>query len=175
MALTLTQPRTKTAAQLATEEREGHAAASRLLYGTAPASQAKPSVRVTSTASSGSLQRKTPSPTLRTGVNMAQQNPKYGEEMADSPLPQWVVDALVDAGKGYLVRGGVSSTPTFEEGAEIDVMSQAEAKQYAGRRRRRRRRLLTSSDKSDIAFLHGQLGSGQLGRAAISALLSRRC
>lgn len=42
------------------------------------------------------------------------------------------------------------------------------------RKRRRRRRLLTAQDKADIAFLHGQLGSGQLGRAAISALLSRR-
>lgn len=42
------------------------------------------------------------------------------------------------------------------------------------RARRRRRRLLTATDKADIAFIVGQLGSGQLGRAAISALLSRR-
>jgi hypothetical protein len=41
--------------------------------------------------------------------------------------------------------------------------------------RRRRRRLLTCGDKADIAFLHGQLGGGALGRAAISSLLSRRC
>ncbi len=41
--------------------------------------------------------------------------------------------------------------------------------------RRRRRKLLTCGDKADIAFLHGQLGGGQLGRAAISALLARRC
>lgn len=45
---------------------------------------------------------------------------------------------------------------------------------YSGRRRRRRRRLLSAQDKADIAFLHGQLGSGQLGKAAISAVLSRR-
>lgn len=45
---------------------------------------------------------------------------------------------------------------------------------YSGRRRRRRR-LLTCSDKADIAYLVGQLGQGQLGKAAISALLSRRC
>lgn len=45
----------------------------------------------------------------------------------------------------------------------------------AGRKRRRRRRLLTCSDKADIAYLVGQLGQGQLGKAAISALLSRRC
>lgn len=44
-----------------------------------------------------------------------------------------------------------------------------------GTRRRRRRRLLTCSDKADIAYLVGQLGQGQLGKAAISALLSRRC
>lgn len=44
-----------------------------------------------------------------------------------------------------------------------------------GRRRRRRRRLLTAQDKSDIAFLIGQLGKGQAGQAAISTLLSRRC
>lgn len=42
-------------------------------------------------------------------------------------------------------------------------------------KRNRRKRLLTCSDKSDIAFLHGQLGSGALGKAAISSLLSRRC
>lgn len=42
-------------------------------------------------------------------------------------------------------------------------------------KRHRRKRLLTCGDKSDIAFLHGQLGSGALGKAAISALLSRRC
>lgn len=41
------------------------------------------------------------------------------------------------------------------------------------KRRRRRKRMLTCSDKSDIAFLRGQLGGGELGRAAITALLSR--
>lgn len=41
-------------------------------------------------------------------------------------------------------------------------------------KQRRRRRLLTASDKADVAFLIGQLGQGQMGRAAISALLSRR-
>jgi len=47
--------------------------------------------------------------------------------------------------------------------------------QLVKKSRRRRRRLLTCGDKADIAFLHGQLGGGQLGRAAISSLLSRRC
>lgn len=59
-------------------------------------------------------------------------------------------------------------TPSGPTHAELGMVPQR-------RRRRRRRKLLTCSDKADIAFLHGQLGSGQLGRAAISALLSRRC
>lgn len=42
------------------------------------------------------------------------------------------------------------------------------------RRRRRRRKLLTASDRGDIAFLVGTL-TGATQRAAISAILSRRC
>jgi hypothetical protein len=42
------------------------------------------------------------------------------------------------------------------------------------KKRRRRRRMLTASDKADIAFLRGNLGGGELGRAAITAVLSRR-
>jgi len=41
-------------------------------------------------------------------------------------------------------------------------------------KRHRRKKLLTMSDKADIAFLRGTLGGGELGRAAITALLSRR-
>lgn len=41
-------------------------------------------------------------------------------------------------------------------------------------RRHRRRRLLTAQDKADIAFLRGTLGGGELGRAAITAALTRR-
>jgi len=41
------------------------------------------------------------------------------------------------------------------------------------KRRRRRKRLLTCGDKSDIAFLTGTLGKGQMGQTAVSALLSR--
>lgn len=40
--------------------------------------------------------------------------------------------------------------------------------------RRRRRQLLTASDKNDITFLRGTLGGGELGKAAITALLTRR-
>ncbi len=72
----------------------------------------------------------------------------------------------------------------FPPGADMNILSEAEAKALGlelvngiprPKRKRRRRRLLTCSDKADIAFLHGQLGGGQLGRAAISGLLSRRC
>ena len=41
------------------------------------------------------------------------------------------------------------------------------------KRRRRRKRLLSCQDKADIAFLRGQLGGGEMGRTAISSLLSR--
>lgn len=82
-------------------------------------------------------------------------------------------------------RTGGSSTATeggmFEEGADIEILSEAQARAMGlpmgngQRRRRRRRKLLTCGDKADIAFLHGNLGGGQLGRSAISAVLSRRC
>jgi len=61
---------------------------------------------------------------------------------------------------------------TFPEGADIQIDPTIGP---ARRTRRRRRKLLTCSDKADIAFLYGQLGGGQLGKAAISSLLSRRC
>lgn len=75
-----------------------------------------------------------------------------------------------------------SSTATegsmFPEGENIEILSQSQARALGitnGHRRRRRRKLLTCGDKADIAFLHGNLGGGQLGRSAISAVLSRRC
>lgn len=66
----------------------------------------------------------------------------------------------------------------FAEGENFEILSQAQAQAMGltnGRKRRRRRKLLTCGDKADIAFLHGNLGGGQLGRSAISAVLSRRC
>ncbi len=68
----------------------------------------------------------------------------------------------------------------FPEGADMQILSEEEARRLGlnGRNcrpRRRRRKLLTCGDKADIAFLHGNLGGGQLGRSAISAVLSRRC
>ncbi len=79
---------------------------------------------------------------------------------------------------GYVVRqvfstatGGANNVTgaTFPEGANIEIVPGLK------KNRRRRRKLLTCGDKADIAFLYGQLGGGQLGRAAISSLLSRRC
>lgn len=43
------------------------------------------------------------------------------------------------------------------------------------KKRRRRRRMLTCSDKADIAFLRGTLGGGELGKSAITAMLTSRC
>ncbi len=39
--------------------------------------------------------------------------------------------------------------------------------------RSRRKRLLTCQDKADIAFVTGTLGKGEMGKTAISSLLSR--
>ena len=110
-------------------------------------------------------------------------------------VPQWVEDAIMGTASGRAQRAGagpiqyrsVSGTgvpggvqPNFEYftspngGYEI-TGSGPGGSPYRGRRRRRRRKLLTCSDKADIAFLHGQLGGGALGRSAISSLLSRRC
>jgi len=96
-----------------------------------------------------------------------------------------VIKTVAGAALGGVIRnlaGQSSSTASqgvFREGADIDILSQREAAAAGlipnGRKRRRRRKLLTCSDKADIAFLYGQLGGGQLGRAAISSLLSRRC
>ncbi len=96
-----------------------------------------------------------------------------------------IVGQLAGAALGGIIRNlatGSSSTattgnfPTFPQGADIDIQSQQEACAGVGRKqRRRRRKLLTCGDKADIAFLYGQLGGGQLGRAAITSLLSRRC
>lgn len=78
-----------------------------------------------------------------------------------------------------MVTQAVVSTATeklFDKGGNGGVSKLASTSGRSYRpRRRRRRRLLTCSDKADIAYLVGQLGQGQLGKAAISALLSRRC
>ena len=98
----------------------------------------------------------------------------------------WMPSAgtILSTAGSALLRGLVAnrsssptSTPQFETGSNIDVLSQKEAEKLGlqKKKRRRRRRLLTCSDKADIAFLHGQLGGGALGKAAISTLLSRRC
>ncbi len=39
--------------------------------------------------------------------------------------------------------------------------------------RKRRKRMLSCSDKADIAFLKGQLGGGELGKAVITSLIAR--
>lgn len=102
-------------------------------------------------------------------------------------IPPWMTRELGNAAGAYgadLVRriaGDGQSTATqggglqIPVGSDIDIVGEAEMAALRPRRRRRRRRLLTCSDKADIAFLHGQLGGGALGKAAISSILSRRC
>lgn len=67
----------------------------------------------------------------------------------------------------------VGSTNGFVVGKTYRVDPRT-GKLVVRRARRRRRRLLTASDKSDLGYLVGVLGSGQLGKAAITSLLSRR-
>lgn len=88
--------------------------------------------------------------------------------------------ALLKTAAGYIIKGVFNTATekagsnlvtgaTYPEGASIEIVPGLK------KNRRRRRKLLTCGDKADIAFLYGQLGGGQLGRAAISSLLSRRC
>lgn len=80
----------------------------------------------------------------------------------------------VAKGVGNVVKN-VTSGGTFDVGDRIEIESNEEYRQRTGRwPRRRRRRLLTAQDKSDIAFIVGQLGTGQAGKAALSALLTKR-
>ncbi len=115
-----------------------------------------------------------------------QQYVGQGIQGAFSPVQSFSPGAVVSAGAavlkgaGYLVNlaSGAQSTASQYMGSgtgEPQFDSQNGNVYCPPRKRRRRRKLLTCGDKADIAFLHGQLGSGQLGRSAISALLSRRC
>ncbi len=98
-------------------------------------------------------------------------------------------ETIITEGAKYLVNQATQSSSTAGNGA---AYATAEPGTYQGqfncppgyridargnccKTRRRRRKLLTCSDKADIAFLRGTLGGGQLGQAAISALLARRC
>lgn len=74
---------------------------------------------------------------------------------------------IIDTGGGQAQTGANAAW-----GPEYDVQPYQAA---VGGRRRRRRRLLTASDKADIAFITGTLGKGEMGKAAIASLLSRRC
>lgn len=85
---------------------------------------------------------------------------------------------------GRAAQVGGSNIAPIPVGRDVEIYGRDEVQFDPGsntyavvrpQRRRRRKRLLTCSDKSDIAFLRGQLGGGELGRAAITALLSRRC
>lgn len=105
----------------------------------------------------------------------------YPDAYAALPSPSGALPAIAGTILGgaasalinkYVGHVASTSTVQFPTSPNIDILSDEEEKK---KKRRRRRRLLTCSDKADIAYLVGQLGTGQLGRAAVSALLSRRC
>lgn len=90
------------------------------------------------------------------------------------------------AGAGRLLGGGAVGTigrwlgiggAAAAGGAAVEVLLDADGNVVDTRlkKRRRRRRMLTCSDKADIAFLRGTLGGGELGKAAITSMLTSRC
>lgn len=61
-------------------------------------------------------------------------------------------------------------------GAAVEALVDTSTGQVVKTRRRprkRRKRLLTCSDREDIMFLKGTLGGGELGKSAITAVLTR--
>ena len=88
---------------------------------------------------------------------------------------KWVAGGLAGAASAIATAGITSTATNLVASQPTREQLGAPPYGYSRRKRRRRRRLLTCSDKADIAYLIGQLGQGQLGKAAISALLSRRC
>ncbi len=73
--------------------------------------------------------------------------------------------------EAYTMAEGVLPPGTIISfrGRRMKIMPDGSLMPYT---RRRRKRMLTCSDKADIAFLKGQLGTGALGQSAISALLA---
>ena len=129
---------------------------------------------------------------VRVEPEPANQDPIGGE---GGPLGSWLVEPTEEAMNGYPSFGTQDLSPmvgplvgiavstateklfdkvTGNGNGGVSKVSGVSARGYRTGRRRRRR-LLTCSDKADIAYLVGQLGQGQLGKAAISALLSKRC
>ncbi len=91
------------------------------------------------------------------------------------------VGTMVGTAAGYLIRNLATSSSSTASALLPGEIGPRLPPGYVDptcpppKRRRRRRRMLTCSDKADIAFLHGQLGSGNLGRSAISSLIASRC
>ena len=85
-----------------------------------------------------------------------------------SGLWQWIKTVGVTAAVSYLTQ------QLTEQGvAPEEARRQAEmAVESARPKRRRRRRMLTCQDREDILFLKNTLGSGELGKSAIAALLA---
>ena len=79
-------------------------------------------------------------------------------------IKKYGAPVVIGAITGWLVDQGVS-----EEEAAVQAQAMVAT---AKPTRRRRRRMLTCADREDIMFLKNTLGSGELGKSAISALLS---
>jgi len=84
--------------------------------------------------------------------------------------PDWQGPSLPDTSVGTNgLPGGIESDMQIPKGYYINDKGELKKRRY------RRRKLLTCGDKADIAFIVGQVGTGAMGKAAVSALLSRRC
>ena len=119
--------------------------------------------------------------------NIPAQHPGIWETLLGAAVPA-VVNAVMggdDKGEGSSAVETTAPITGFTPGVDVGPPQQTSSNGLRHghghphphglvHRRRRRRKLLTASDKADIAFLRGTLGGGELGRAAISAVLSRR-
>ncbi len=92
---------------------------------------------------------------------------------AIATLAQVGVDYVVDRFGNRQAGGGPRSDLIPVYPPPDEVIYDQNGVPMRPKRRRRRKRLLTCSDKADIAFIQGTLGGGQMGRAAVSALLNR--
>ncbi len=83
-----------------------------------------------------------------------------------------VVGEYFRTGSGVEITGGAPDANGCPPGFVV-ARDKCTGEIYCKKSRKRRKKMLTCGDKSDIAFIIGQLGKGASGQSAISALLSR--
>ncbi len=86
-----------------------------------------------------------------------------GQARANTFVSQGRIDQMYDVAEKEVVVPSGYTVATDPRTGEL----------ICKKTRKRRKRLLTCSDKADIAFLTGTLGKGQLGQAAVTAVLTR--